>query len=121
MATTPKSYPQILGGMLARITARLGVRKLKPGSALLTLMEAAAQADTRASQDIYKASQADDLDNATGMELDRIGAKEKTPRRAKRQAVSDVTISDSNITKTFSYVYQGASAPVVGTSTVNVA
>lgn len=116
----PRSYQQILGGMISRFTARLGISRLKPGSSLLTWLEAAAQSDARSSQDIFKISQIDDLDNQEGQGLDRIGVAEDVIRYDKKKATALVSITDPTFQKISTFIYQGKGAPIVGSLVVYV-
>src|ERR1019366_9033553 len=116
----PLSYQAILGRQLNTVRARLGLRSFKPGGPLLTLFEAAAQVDSRISADVFTALQAQSLDNSVGLGLDRTGADEKLPRRAKKAATGQVTISDPSFLKMSSTVYHGRPAPIVGSVVVYV-
>jgi hypothetical protein len=116
----PSSYQQILGSQLGVVRARLGLRKFKPGGQLLTIFEAAAQSDARISADIFKTLLSQDLDSSEGLALDRIGNDEKVPRRSKKSARGEVTISDTAFLKIASTVYHGKAAPIVGSVSVYV-
>ena len=120
LVPTPLSYQQILGQQLNTVRSRLGIRKFKPGGQLLTIFEAASQADARNAADIFTALQTQDLDNAEGQMLDRIGADEDLPRRAKKAALGAVTISDTAFQKLSSTIYHGKAAPIVGSVVVYV-
>ena len=39
----PRSYPQFLGASIDAVTSRVGIRRLKVGGPLLSILEAAAQ------------------------------------------------------------------------------
>lgn len=116
----PQSYQAILGSQITTMRSRLGLRKLRPGSLLLTLLEASAQSDFRQSADIFRSLQARDLDNAEGELLDRIGLDEDLRRRPKRPAIGEITIVDSSFSKVSSTLYHGRAAPIVGSVTLYI-
>ena len=117
---TPRSYPQILGEIMDGFTSRSGIRRLKVGGPLLSIMEATAQADVRNSQDTFNLLESRDLDNADTTALDRIGRDEQIPRFGATKATGQVTITDTSFAKLASRVYQGTAAPIVGTTALNV-
>lgn len=116
----PRSYPQQLGDMIDAVTSRVGIRRLKVGAPLLSVLEAAAQSDVRQSQDIFNTLNATSLDNAEGIALDRIGNDDGVPRRRLSKATGSVTITDTSFAKISSKLFQGAPAPIVGSVVVNV-
>jgi len=115
----PLSYPQQLGEMIDAVTSRLGVRRLPVGGGLLSILEAAAQADVKQSQNVFNALLATDLDSVDGA-LDRIGEGEGIPRYRVAKATGRVTISDTSFVKKSSKIYQGLSAPIIGSLSANV-
>ncbi len=117
---TPRSLPQIEGEILATVTSRVGLRKLKLGSGVLSAIEGAAQSDVRNSQDIFQMMQSRDLDNSTGIALDRIGADEKVPRFSVKKTTGTVTLTDTSFDKISSRVYQGLPAIIIGSEIVFV-
>jgi uncharacterized phage protein gp47/JayE len=123
MATipTPRSWNQIIGDLVNAFLSRFGLKSLKVGSPVLSILEAAAQSDLRSSQDIFDLLNAKSLDRATGTALDRIGRDEGLERFSESPATGVVTITDSSFVKISSKVYQGQPAPIVGSSTLFVA
>ncbi len=117
---TPRSKVQILGEMLDAVTSRIGIRRLKKGGPLLSVLQAAAQSDVRNAQDVFTMLAAQDLDNAEDQALDRRGADESAPRFRLAKATGVVTITDTSFDKIASKVYQGSAAPIVGSTTINV-
>lgn len=117
---TPRSYSQILGDMIDAFLSRFGLRALKIGSPVLSMLESAAQSQLRSSEDIFELLEASSLDQATGDALDRIGADEDLPRFTQNPASGPVTISDTSFSKISSKVFQGTAAPIVGSTKVNV-
>lgn len=98
---TPKSYSQILGTMITAFQATYPIGGMKVGGALLTLMEAAASADFRASMDTLTLIASTSLNSASGTALDRIANDENTQRLSAVSASGLVTVTDSTITKMY--------------------
>jgi hypothetical protein len=124
---TPRSLPQILGGMVDDYLSRLdtsgiapGLSTLKPGSSILALLEAVAQSQVRGSQDLLNLLNADDIDRATGIRLQRIGAKERVYQVGAVKSKGVVTLLDSRYTRRGSQVYSGMPAPIPGSTTVYI-
>ena len=116
----PQSFQQILGAQLNTVRARLGLKRFKPGGPLLSLFESAAQSDSRNAADIFTALLAQDLENASGLLLDRIGNDERLPRRSKKSSRGEVVIFDASFPKLSTTIYCGKSAPIVGSTVVYV-
>jgi hypothetical protein len=116
----PRSYPQQLGDMIDSVTSRVGITRLKVGGPLLSVLEAAAQSDIRQSHDIFNLLNATDLDNSEGLALDRIGNSERVPRFLLLKATGTVDFSDTSFTRVSSRVFHGTSAPIVGSTVLNV-
>lgn len=116
----PRSYPQQLGDMIDAVTSRVGIRRLKVGGPLLSILEAAAQADVQQSQDVFHALASLELDNAEDAALDRIGAGEKVPRFLLARATGAVTVTSTAFARKATRVYQGLAAPIVGSVLLNV-
>ena len=117
---TPRSYPQTLGDMFDAFLSNQGIRSLRVGSPIVSILEAAAQSDMRNSQDIFNLLTSADLDNATGLALARIGRSERVPKLEVSPSTGLVTISDSSFTKISSKLFQGSPAPIVGSLTISV-
>lgn len=117
---TPRSWNAIVGDMVNAFLSRLGLKSLKIGSPVLTIIEAAAQSDLRSSQDIFNLLNARSLDRAEGVALDRAGADEDLLRFSDTAASGTVSISDTSFLKISSKVFQGLPAPIVGSDTLFV-
>lgn len=117
---TPRSFNQILSDMLDSFLSKYNLPGIGAGSPLLDVMEAAAQSDLRASQDVFQMIASVSLDAAEDIALDRIGASENLLRGVPSLASGVVTIGDSAITKKATKVYAGQSAPIVGSQTLYV-
>lgn len=116
----PRSYQSILGDMIDAFLSRYGLRGLKTGGPLLSILEAAAQSDVRSTQDIFNLLDANDIDRATGLALDRKAGDEDLVRFSVSPSSGPVTISDTSFTKVQSKVYPGTAAPNAGTSALRV-
>jgi hypothetical protein len=84
------------------------------------LLEVAAQADVRQSQDVFNLVNASDLDSNEGIALERIGRDERIPKYLIEKATGLVTIGDSTFTKKSTRIYQGGSSPIVGSVAIAV-
>lgn len=122
MATIPqpRSYADCVADIVDPFLAKTGLKSLKAGSGILSLIESAAQSDLRSTQDIFQLLDADSLDNAEGDALIRAGADEGLQIRAETSATGYVSVSDTSFTKVSTRVYQGQPAPIAGTQTLYV-
>jgi hypothetical protein len=118
---TPKSYNQILGSMIAAFQAKHPIQNLKVGGPLLTILEAAAQSDFRATSETFALLAATTLASASGTALDRIALDEGSSRLGASPASGIVTIGDSRYTKIASTLSLGAPAPNIGADSIVVA
>lgn len=117
---TPRSYNKVVGELADTVLFRLGLKKLKVGGPLLSLLEAAAMSDVRNSADIFNLLKSISLESAQGDALDRIARDENTSRFPAFSASGSVTITDSRYTKISTRIYQGKPSPIVGTATLYV-
>ncbi len=117
----PRSYFSILSDIIDAFLSRLGLKRLKIGGPILSIMEAAAQSDVRSSQDIFNLLDAQSIDRATGVALDNAAADENLVRIPVTAATGLVDFLDTSFTKLSSIVYQGSSAPNIGTLALKVA
>ncbi len=117
---TPRSYSQTLGDMFDSFLSEQGIRSLRAGSPIVSILEAAAQSDMRNSQDIFNLLMSADLDNATGLALARIGRSERVPKLEVAPSTGKVTISDTSFSKISSKLFQGSPAPIVGSLVISV-
>ncbi len=116
----PRSYSQILGDQIDAFLSAQGIKNLRVGSPILSMLEAAAQSDMRSSQDIFGLLNSISLDKATGLALERIGADENVPRLQQSAATGTVDITDTSFTKKSSKLFQGSPAPIAGSSSLDV-
>lgn len=117
---TPRSYETILGDMIDAFLSRYGLRGLKTGGPLLSILEAGAQSDLRGTQDIFNLLDATDIDRATGIALDRKALDEDMFRLPITSASGLVNVTDGSFTKISSKIYPGSPAPNSGTSVIKV-
>ncbi len=116
----PRSYQQILGDQIDAFLSAQGVKNLRVGSPILSMLESAAQSDLRSSQDIFDLLNSISLDKATGLALERIGDDENVPRLQQSAATGTVNITDISFTKKASKLFQGSPAPIVGSTSLDV-
>jgi hypothetical protein len=119
-APTPKSFNQILGGMIAAFLGRYPVRDLKIGGPILSILEAAAQSDLRNTAETFTLLASSTLDTAEGTALDRIMADENTARIGAGPSTGVVSVTDTTYTKLASVLYQGKPAPLAGSAVLYV-
>lgn len=117
---TPRSLSQIIGRMADIFLSRFGAKGLKPGSPIVGFIEAAAQSDARSAQDIFTLLEAQDDDRATGETLDRRMESAGIRRRGETRSTGTVTVSDTSFTKLVAKVWQGAPAPIAGSTFIYV-
>lgn len=118
---TPRSYSAVLADMVDAFLAKFGLKQMRVGSPVLSILEAAAMSDVRSSQDIFDLLASTNLDRATGTALDRIAADENMARLSMSPSSGTVTISDSRMSQISTRIYQGDAAPIVGSSFILVA
>lgn len=116
----PRSYQQILADLIDGFRSKVGIRNLRVGGGILSMLEATARSDLRSSQDQFGILNSTSLDNATGTALDRKGADEQCPRLQQGASSGSTTISDSSFTKKSTTLFQGAAAPIVGSTVIPV-
>lgn len=117
---TFRSYPQHLGTIVDAFRSEQAVKELAIGNPLLSIFEAAAQSDMRVSYSLFELLNAIALDSATGVALERIGKEEGVLRLEQSPATGVVDITDSSFTKLSTRIFQGAAAPIVGSTTLRV-
>jgi hypothetical protein len=106
--------------MFDAFLSKQGIRSLRVGSPIVSILEAAAQSDMRNAQDIFNLLTSADLDNATGLALMRIGRQERIAKLEISPATGVVTISDGSFAKISTKLFQGSPAPIVGSTTIHV-
>lgn len=117
---TLRSQPQILGEMLNGITSRVGIRRLKVGNPILSVLEAVSLSTAKSTADAFRTLQSKDIDNTTGIALQRVGNDEKVPQLGPLAATTNVTVTDTSFDRIYSNIYHSLPAPIVGSNTINV-
>ena len=122
MADTPipQNYQTILSNMLDVLTAKTGIKTLKVGNPLLSLLEAAAQSDLRSSQVILDFLRSISLDDASGQALDFIAVSEGTTRIGAISAQGFVNFVDSSFEKSQTVISSAGPLASAGSTTVTV-
>jgi len=100
--------------------SRLGLRNIRAGSPLLSIFETAAQSDLRSSQDTFNALNSISLDRSEGAALLNAGADEDIFLITASPSFGYVTITDSSFEKINSKIFQGAAAPIVGSTSIKI-
>lgn len=118
---TPRSYQTILGNQIESFISRQGLKGLRIGGPLLSILETASQLDARNSQDIFNLLDSNDINRAVGSSLDRIAASEDLVRLAVIASSGNVTVMDVSFQKISTKVYAGTSAPNAGSTVINIA
>jgi len=123
MANTPnpRSFQQNKGEMLDTWLTLTGIDDVSPGSVVDSLFTAAAQNDTRNSQDTFAILDSVSIDRATGPTLDNLGNDNDVPRQTATKALGAVTFTDSSFSKVSTKLYPGSPAPNVGSAAIDVA
>lgn len=117
---TPRSYQNILGSMIQSFISRQGIKGLRIGGPLLSILESSSQSDARNAQDIFNFLDSNDINRASGPDLERIAASEDLVKLSVTASSGSVTISDTSFTKISTKIYPGTSAPNAGSTTINV-
>jgi uncharacterized phage protein gp47/JayE len=120
MAVEIKSYNQILGEMVRKIIADTPLNDVNTGSTLLTLLEAAAQVDFENNASILSVLELLNVDAIRNNDLDARAADFGIARIPSQKATGFVNISDSNITKRSTGLYQVKPAPIAGSTQIFV-
>lgn len=117
---TPRSYQQILGDMIDAFNSKQGIKNLRVGSPILSILEAGAQGVLRSSQDVFEMLNSVSLDTSEGLALERIGDDENAPKLTQTASTGTVDISDASFTKLATKLFQGSPAPIAGSVTIQV-
>lgn len=121
MPITIRTLSSILKTMAQRVKVQAGTNDLVDGSAIKSILEAAAVSDFKSQNDILNILSTNDLDKATNTDLDNIGNAANAPRPQAKPSNGTIRIYRSNFNKISSKIYQGQAAPPAGTTVINVA
>lgn len=122
MAAVPslQSYKDFLNQQINVFTGQTGINDVNGGSAVRSIFEATAMSDFKLQGSIIAVLNSQDIDRATGSDLDKIGFAEGVDRPQAKTANGVVTIGSSNIQKIATKIYAGTAAPPAGSNSVNV-
>lgn len=120
MAINIRSFNQVLGQMINKIVSDTPLNDLREGSALLTLLEAAAQSDFENNASILSVLELLSIDAIRNNDLDARAADYGLSRITAQRSTGFVTISDSRITKRTASLYQVKPAPIAGSAVLFV-
>lgn len=115
----PRTFPEIMGGMIARIIATTPINDINYGSVITTMLEAAAQEDDEQYFQMLEIIRGYSLDTTSGSDLDARAFEYGLIRLTAQKASTNVTLGDSAITKVSTKVYAGLSGAAAGTLAIN--
>jgi uncharacterized phage protein gp47/JayE len=116
---SPRTFPEIMKDMLARLISATPLTDVNYGSVWTTMLEAAAQEDDEQYFQMLEITRGYSLDQTTGTDLDNRATEYGLDRLEAAQATTVVTISDTAITKVSTGVYSGLSGSPAGANYVN--
>lgn len=115
-----KSIQQILGDLIANVSANTPLTDINAASVILTLLEAVGTEDANTYIQMLNIIRAFNLDTTTGQDLvDRAFEYGLTPIQA-AAASGFVTFSDTAFAKVQTNVYTGLPGPSAGNTTINI-
>ena len=120
MAIEIKSYNQILGEIIRKIVADSPINDINTGSALMSLIEAAAQVDFENNASILSVLELLNIDAVRNNDLDTRAGDFGLTRRPAARSTGFVRITDSTMTKKSSGLYQVKPAPIAGNTVLFV-
>jgi len=120
MSVKLKSFQQILGDMIRKVTSVTGINDLNKGSVLTTLLEAAAQEDFAQYGAMIEILDNFSLDSVSGADLNKKAIEFGLTRLSATRASGFVTISDTSFTKVSTGIFIGASPPIAGDTIIKV-
>lgn len=116
---TPRTYPEIIGEMIARLTAYTPLTDVNFGSVWTTMLEAAAQEDDEQYFSMLEIIRGYSLDTVSGSDLDDRAFEYGLERLPAQSASTLVTIGDTSITKVSTGVYSGFAGAASGSLSIN--
>ena len=115
-----KSYNQLLGAMIRKVIAETALNDINTGSALLSLLEAAASNDFENNVSILNVLELLNIDAVKNNDLDSRAADYGLVRTPAIRASGLVTIFNTNIVKRSTGLYVIKPAPIAGQTTLYV-
>lgn len=119
MLFNPRTYPEIYGGMVARVISASPLTDVNFGSVLSTMLEAAAQEDDEQYFQMLEIIRGYSLDTTTGTDLEDRAFEYGLTRKTAQVATTKVTLGDTAITKIETGVYSGLPGAPAGAMEVN--
>lgn len=117
-----RSFQSILGAMAARLMAETDLNDVTPGSAFLTILEAAAASDFQLEAKLIQLRQIRNIDKATGVDLENLAFEMglNPTRLSATPSKAFLTVTETAFSKIASNIYAGSNAPVSGDDVVKV-
>ena len=112
---------QIKANITNVFVSQSGINDLNEGSSVNDFIESASMSDYRNQGNLIAVLSSQNIDQATGSDLDKIGFAAGVPRPQSKTASGFVTIGSSNIIKVATQVYAGTAAPPAGSDLINIA
>ena len=119
MLFNPRTYPEIYGGMVAKVVSASPLTDVNFGSVLSTMLEAAAQEDDEQYFQMLEIIRGYSLDTTTGTDLEDRAFEYGLTRKAAQVATTRVTLGDSAIVKVETGVYSGLPGAPAGSLEIN--
>jgi uncharacterized phage protein gp47/JayE len=120
MTVKIRSYNEILGELARKVVADTQIDDIRPGSVIMTLLEAIAHSDFENSASAVSALDLFNIDAIKDTDLDNRASEFGLVRRPAIRSTGLVTITDTTIQKKSSTLYQLKPAPVRGGQVVYV-
>jgi len=108
----PRVFPEIMGGMVARLISATPLTDVNFGSVFTTLLEAAATEDDEQYFQMLEIIRGYSLDTTSGDDLDARAQESVGDRLTAQQATSVVTVSDTAVTKVETGTYSGLAGAI---------
>lgn len=115
-----KSFEQLTGEMLRGLQSRTGLSDLNTGSVVLSILEAASEADFLITSDIFAALDSIDINRAEKTSLELLANQEGLTKIPASRSSGGVTIADTSFTKLSTNLYAAKPAPIIGSTILYV-
>lgn len=117
---TLKSFPSILSDMAVKILAETSINDLRPGSVILTLLEAIANEDAQQYIAMLNLLENFNLDSTSGDDLTERAYEAGLDRLTSTSASGYIAFADSAVIKRQSVLYAASPAPLSGAVSIDV-
>ena len=117
-----RSLQTILGNMIARLAAETDFDDLNPGSAFMTILEAAALQDFMTEGKLLRILNLRNIDESTGTDLEKLGTELglDPARLGATSSTVILTVKDSSFDKISTNIYAGAVSPTAGDTVIKI-